>query len=306
MAESKYAIVNGAVVPHAAATIHVDAPGVAFAAAVFEGIRAYKHPDHGTLNVFRLREHVQRLFVSMRLLRFEHALDEQAVFDQVLEAIRVNGHDDDTYIRILAYLEGVCTIGTAGPVSIAVTTRMRGRSSGAERGLHCGVSSWTRITDNAMPARAKATANYVNSRLAVMLARAQGYDSALMLGPDGKVTEAYSSCFFMVRDGRLITPPVTAGILESVTRATVMTLYAEQAGMPVVERPVDRSELHVADEIFLCGTGQEVVPVLKVDHIPVGSGTEGPVTRAVRERYFAVVRGLVPEHPEWRTPAHAA
>jgi branched-chain amino acid aminotransferase len=302
MADPTYAIVNGAVVPYAAATVHVDAPGIAFAAAVFEGLRAYKDPTRGSLHVFRLKEHVHRLMVSMRILHFEHQWQEPAVCEQVLEAIRVNGYEDDSYIRILAYIEGACTIGTPGPVSLAVTARSRGRSSGAERGLKVGVSSWTRISDNAMPARVKATANYVNSRLAVMQMRAQGFDSALLLGPDGKVTEAYSSCFFMVRNGVLITPPVTSGILESVTRATVMELHAALTGTPVLERAVDRSELYVADEIFFCGTGQEVVPVLSVDQTPVGDGAEGPVTRAIRERYFAVGRGITPDHAQWRTP----
>lgn len=302
MPDPRYAIVNGSPVPYAAATVHLDAPAVGFAATVFEGIRAYKDPAKGTLHVFRLQEHVHRLMVSMRILRFEHDLRERAIADQVLEAIRVNGFDDDSYVRVLAYIEGAGVIGTPGPVSVAVTARMRGRGSGAERALKCGVSSWTRIADNAMPARVKAAANYVNSRLAAMQVRSQGFDAALLLGADGKVTEAHSSCFFMVRNGELITPPVTAGILESVTRDTVMRLHAELHGRACIERLVDRTELYVADEIFLCGTGQEVAPVASVDHVPVGSGAEGPVTKALRERYFAVVRGMTSDHASWRTP----
>lgn len=302
MPDPRFAMLNGVAVPYAQATVHVDTPGLGFAATVFEGLRAYRHPASGTLNVFRLHEHAERLMASMRILRFEHALTVDAVAAQVLETIRINQFDDDSYVRVVAYIEGPCVIGTPGPVSLAVTARMRGRGAGAERPLRCAVSSWTRIADNAMPARAKAAANYVNSRLAAMQVRGQGFDAALLLGPDGKLTEAHSSCLFMVRGGELITPPVTSGILESVTRATVMALHAELTGRACVERPVDRSEAYLADEIFLCGTGQEVAPVGSVDGVAVGDGGEGPVTRRLRERYFAVVRGLDDTHAAWRTP----
>lgn len=301
MSDHSHAMVNGELVPYAEARVHLDAPALAFAATVFEGLRAYRHPERGGASVFRVAEHVRRLRASMRIMRFACETREAELSAQVLELLRANRVDDDAYVRILAYVEGPGLLGTAGPISIAVLSKARGRARGADTGLSCQVASWTRLADNASPPRVKAAANYVNGRLAMMQARQDGYDTTLLLNNDGSVAEAPSSCFFMVRDGVAVTPPVTGGILESVTRDTLLTLHRELFGRPVVERRIDRSELYVADEMFLCGTGQEVVPVLSVDRVPVGAGAEGPVTRALRERYFAVVRGLVSDHAEWRT-----
>src|SRR5581483_406695 len=156
-----------------------------------------------------------------------------------------------------------------------------------------------------MPPRIKAAPNYHNSRLALLQARADGYDNALLLSSDGKVTEGPGYCLFMVRGGRLITPPVTSGILESVTRDSLIQL-APSLGLEVVEREIDRTELYVADELFFCGSAAEVTPILSVDRIAVGDGAAGPHTRAVREAYMAVVHGLVPERAGWLTPVFAS
>ncbi len=167
--------------------------------------------------------------------------------------------------------------------------------------MSLGVSSWHRISDNASPPRIKTTANYVNARLAVHQARADGYDGALMLTPDGKVSEAPIACFFMVRDGRLITPSASSNILESITRDTILTRYLELTGEPADVRAIDRSELYLADEAFLCGTGQEILPVTAIDRLPVGDGEIGPLTDRLRQDYFDLVRGVIPDHAEWRT-----
>ena len=163
------------------------------------------------------------------------------------------------------------------------------------------MSSWSRLPDNASPPRIKSTANYHNARLTQLQARADGYDGALMLTQAGRVSEAPIACFFMVRDGRLITPSITSNILESITRDTIITLYREHSGQVCEERDVDRSELYFAEEAFVCGTGQEILPVTAIDKLPVGDGRPGPVTAMLRQCYFDVVRGKVPDHPEWRT-----
>ena len=172
----------------------------------------------------------------------------------------------------------------------------------AESGMSLGVSSWQRLSDNASPPRIKCTANYHNARLTMLQAKADGYDGALMLTPQGKVSEAPIACFFMVRDGKLITPDKTSNILESITRDTIITRYKELTGFDVEERTVDRSELYFAEEAFLCGTGQEILPVTAIDKLPVGDGSVGPLTQQLRQDYFNIVRGVCDDHPEWRTP----
>jgi branched-chain amino acid aminotransferase len=171
----------------------------------------------------------------------------------------------------------------------------------ADTGMSLGVSSWQRLSDNASPPRIKCAANYHNARLTILQAKADGYDGALMLTPDGKVSEAPIACFFMVRGGQLITPSGSSNILESITRDTILTRYKELTGRVVEERVVDRSELYFADEAFLCGTGQEILPVTSIDRLPVGDGEIGPVTKEIRQDYFDIVRGMLPDHPEWRT-----
>jgi branched-chain amino acid aminotransferase len=172
-------------------------------------------------------------------------------------------------------------------------------------GLHVQVSSWTRISDASMPPRIKAAPNYHNSRLALLQARADGYDNALLLSNDGKVTEGPGYCIFLVRGGKLITPPVTSGILESVTRDSLMQM-APGLGLEVVEREIDRTELYVADELFFCGSAAEVTPILSVDRITIGDGAAGPRTQAMREAYMAAVHGEVSERSGWLTPVFAS
>jgi branched-chain amino acid aminotransferase len=158
------------------------------------------------------------------------------------------------------------------------------------------------LADNASPPRIKSTANYHNARLTQLQAKVDGYDGALMLTPAGKVSEAPIACFFMVRDGKLITPGIGSNILESITRDTILTLYEEITGKQAAQRDVDRSELYFAEEAFVCGTGQEVIPVTSIDRLPVGDGQIGPITRMLQKSYFDTVRGLVPDRHGWLTP----
>lgn len=293
---------DGELIPFADARIHPLSLGMAYATTVFEGLRAYRNPNTGEFKIFRLAEHLRRMQVGMKVMRFDGTLDFAEMRGHLSRLIRANEPDDDVYIRLLCYVAAIGLMAQTGPVGFTAAASPRERGKFTDTGMSLGVSSWSRLADNASPPRIKATANYHNARLTQLQAKADGYDGALMLTPAGKVSEAPIACFFMVRDGRLITPGVGSNILESITRDTLLTLYEQEFGKPVVQRDVDRSELYFADEAFLCGTGQEIIPVVSIDRLPVGDGKPGPVTRALQKRYFDTVRGLVPDERGWLTP----
>lgn len=290
---------NGVAMPFNDARIHPLALGVAFGVAVFEGLRAYRHPVTGGFSVFRLDEHLAWLQQGMKVMRFDNPPTSETLRAAVLEVIRLNAPDEDAYLRVQVQIETMGMMATTGPVGWIAAALPRERSKKFASGLAACVSSWTRIADNAMPPRVKASANYHASRLATLQAKGDGYDSALLLTARGKVSEAAAACLFLVRDGVLVTPGRTSDILESVTRDTVIIL-ARELGIPVEEREVDRTELYVADEVFLCGTGQELVAVTSVDRLPVGDGKPGAMTQRLQAAYEAVVRGTTDAHPEWR------
>jgi branched-chain amino acid aminotransferase len=300
MWQAQTIIHNGVAMPFGEARIHPLALGVAYGVAVFEGLRAYRHPQTGAFSIFRLEDHLRRLEQGMKVMRLADPPSRDVLRRGVLDVVRLNAPDDDAYLRLQVQIEGLGTMATTGPVGWIAAALPRERSAKFATGLAAGVSSWTRIADNAMPPRIKASANYHAGRLATLQAKADGYDSALLLTARGKLSEAAAACIFLVRDGVVVTPGRSSDILESVTRATVMTLAAE-AGLAVEEREVDRTELYVAEEVFLCGTGQELVAVTSVDRLPVGEGKPGPVTQRLQAAYEAVVRGTTDAHPEWRS-----
>lgn len=292
---------NGELLPYAEARIHPMTLGMTYATAVFEGLRAYRNPQTGVFKIFRLAEHVKRLQVGMKVMRMDRKFETEELRECLTRLIRANEPDDDVYVRLLVYVEALGLMAQTGPVGFTAAASPRERPKFADTGMSLGVSSWSRLSDNASPPRIKATANYHNARLTQLQAKADGYDGALMLTPAGKVSEAPIACFFMVRDGRLITPGLGSNILESITRDTILTLYEETTGKPAVQRDVDRSELYFAEEAFLCGTGQEVIPVVSIDRLLVGDGKPGPVTRMLQKCYFDTVRELVPDRHEWLT-----
>ena len=287
--------------PYAQASVHPMSLGMTYATALFEGLRAYRNPTTGEFKIFRLAEHIKRLQAGMKVMRFDRRFEIEEVREALSGLIRANAPDDDVYIRLLVYIEALGLMAQTGPVGYTAAASPRERPKFADTGMSLGVSSWSRLADNASPPRVKATANYHNARLTQLQAKSDGYDGALMLTPSGKVSEAPIACFFMVRDGKLITPHIGSNILESVTRDTVLTLYKENMKEAVIEREVDRSELYFADEAFLCGTGQEIIPVISIDRLPVGDGQIGPVTRKIQKLYFETVRGLTPDLHGWLT-----
>ncbi len=300
-----YLWLNGALRPWLEAHIHVTAMGASAHTSVFEGINGYVHPPTGDLLVFGLADHLRRLIDSMRLMRmpFDASVDDLAA--NTVELLRANQTARDTYIRPVAFYSGLDHVAFADTLGakpeLLIWTRPFQSVLDAPLVHHLGVASWARISDNVMPARIKAMSNYQNNRLAALEVRVNGYDDALLLTTTGKVAEAPGAAIFLVRHGVAITPGVTSGILESITRATVISLIRERLGIAVEERDVDRTELYVADEAFLCGTAAEVKSIGSLDRITIGSGQEGPVTRQVRLLYRGQVRGTDPACPEWRT-----
>ncbi|MGB3633086.1 MAG: branched-chain amino acid transaminase [Rubrobacteraceae bacterium] len=273
---------------------------------VFEGIRAYWNENRGTLQVLKLREHYERFEKSCRLLRIElpNTIDE--LCDITLEILKRNSPREDTYIRPLAYkaTESV-GVNLRGESQLSIYTVPMGNYVELT-GLKACVSSWRRTSDTAIPARGKLTGSYINTALAVDEAHRAGYDDAIFLTQDGSVSEASAANIFLVRKGQLITPPVTADILEGITRDAVMELAEEELDLPTIQRDVDRTELYAADEVFLSGTGFQIAPIVEVDGRPVGTGSMGPVAEQLQELYFKAARGEWEKYADWTVAVEVA
>ncbi len=289
--------------------VHLTEPWWASVGAVFEGIRGYWNEDREEIYVFRLDDHLRRLANSMRLLRMsEDEFGFEELHGAVAELVRANGHRGDVYIMPLAYSTGSKAFSRVGEraTNLFIYSRPTTSALAEDKTVSVGFSSWTRITERITPPRAKALANYRNSQLASYEAAMNGYDSALLLNTEGKVAEGPGTCVFFVRDGALFTPDLASGILESITRDTVIRLAREVLGLPVAERTVDRSEAYLADEAFMVGTAAEISPISSIDRYEMRQGAPGAVTRQLRELYQGIVRGADPRYPEWRTVVQLA
>ncbi len=269
----------------------------------FEGIRCY-HRGSGESAVFRLREHIDRLFDSCKLLQFELPYDREAVVRACVETVRAN-HVDACYLRPLVFL-GDEAMGLYAPnnrVHLAIITWRWGAYLGEEalrKGIRAKVSSYTRGHINATMAKGKISGHYVNSIIAKREAKSGGYDEAIMLDAQGYVAEASGENLFMVKNGALRTPDLSSPILAGITRDSVITL-AREMGLSVTEGRIARDELWLADEVFLCGTAAEITPVREIDDRTIGAGGMGALTERLQRRFFDVVRGDTPDHPAWRT-----
>jgi len=272
----------------------------------FEGIRAYWNESHQQLYGFRVQEHYERLRQSTRILKMGLPLGTDELTAVTADLLRRNQFHSDVYIRPLAY-KATEDIGVRLhnlEDAFLIYAQPFGNYIEAARGARCMVSSWRRVDDNTAPARAKITGTYINSALAKTEAYENGLDEAIVLGQDGHVCEGSAENLFMVRKGTLITPPVYDNILEGITRSTVMQLWTEDLGLPVLERSIDRTELYIADEVLLCGTGAQLSPVIEIDHRPVGDGEIGPYARQLSQLYFQLVRGEVEKYREWCLPVY--
>jgi branched-chain amino acid aminotransferase len=293
---------NGKLVPQAEATLPVNSAAVFYATNVFEGLRAYWNAADGELYCFRLAEHFARLRESMKMMRFTVPYGDVDLYEAVRAVLVGNDIREDVHMHLVAHVLGTGMDATT-PTGLYVNPRRRGRIT--EDGLRCCITSWVRTSDNAIPIRLKCGANYQNGRLALLQARADGYDAPIFLNQQGRVAEGTGATFFMVRKGRLVTPPITSDILESITRTTLIEdICPELLGLDVVERDIDRTELYVADEAFFCGSGYEITPIVSVDRFPLGDGKVGPVTQRILNAYMNLVRGVDARRPEWRTPTY--
>ncbi len=298
----KFIWVDGKLTPWNEATVHISQLGTSTVSLVFEGIRAYWNDAARKLFVFRLDAHLERFAQSIRLIRMKQPIAADALRHGVIDLLRANEYAADTYIRPFAFTESATFGGMSGDQArIVLTTQTWLSRLKSGKMAHAGVSSWTRITDNVMPPRVKASSNYLNSRMASEEAKRNGYDSALRLNPNGKVAEAPGACLMIVRNGKIITPSVTSGILESITRETLIQLCRDVLKLDVIEREVDRTELYTASEAFLCGTGAEITPIASIDRFALGDGSLGPITQRVELLYHDLVRGIDTRYAEWRT-----
>ena len=291
-------------VPMRDAKVSIMTHAFMYGTATFEGIRGYWNADQQQLWVLFLREHVERIRQSARILLMDDIPSVEELSSIILETVRRNDFHEDVYIRPSFY-KSTRAIGVRLhhlEHQLYVITVPFGNYIDTEKGVRLMTSSWRRNADEALPARGKIVGGYVNMAFQKSEAELNGFDEALVLTPDGHASEASAANLFVVRDGTILTPPVSDDILEGVTRKAIVQL-ARDEGIPVEVRTIDRSELYVADEAFLCGTGVQISPVIEVDHRKIGDGKVGRIGRLMHERYFAAVRGKLPQYRHWLTPA---
>ena len=294
---------NGTMVPWKDATIHVASHALHYGTGVFEGLRAYGSKT-GT-NVFRLEPHMRRMMDSCRVYRMEPKWTQQELERAVIDTVRVNGFKS-CHIRPLIWrgYDSLTLNPMPCPVEAAVIVWEWSQMMGAEaldKGINVGVSSWTRLAPNTLPALAKGTANYANSALIKMQAALDGYDDAVALDESGLLSEGSGQNLFLVRDGVIYTPSLASSVLQGITRDSVLTI-ARDLGYDVREVPIPREFIYLADEAFFCGTAVEVTPIRTFDKITVGGGQKGPVTDAIQKRFFGIIRGDLPDTHGWLTP----
>jgi branched-chain amino acid aminotransferase len=303
--ERSWVFFNGELMRYADAKVGLLTHGLNYGTGIFEGIRAYWAEDRKQLFAVRMPEHYERLRQNARVLQMTVPWTVAELCATTVELLKRNEYREDAYVRPIVFksaqIIGVKLHDVAD--STGIVTAPMGDYVGTE-GIRCMVSSWRRIDDTMAPVRAKCTGLYVNAALAKSEALEAGFDEAIMLSHDGHVSEGTGENIFIVRRGELITPPPTDNILEGITRDAVMHLAREELGLDVVQRSIDRTELFVADEIFLCGTGAQVAPVVEVDRRRIGDGEPGPLSLRIKDTYLEVAKGLNPKYAEWLTPIY--
>ncbi|HOV73970.1 MAG TPA: branched-chain amino acid transaminase [Candidatus Hydrogenedentes bacterium] len=306
MVPGAYAYFNGGYVPIEEAKISIMTHALNYGTGLFEGIRGYYVKEEDNILVFRLKEHVDRMVRNFNVLCMEVPEDAEQIGEICLEVVRRSGFREGVYIRPICYKSEL----SLGPKlrgvesSFCCYTIKLGDYCDIESGLNVAVSSWRRLSDNAIPSRVKATGSYLNSSLAATEAKQSGFDEAIFLREDGTVAEGSAMNLFMVLNGQIVTTPPTADILVGITRNTIIELAREELGLEVIERPIARTELYVCDELFFSGTGAQVAPVRSVDRRILGSGMPGAITKQLQTLYFDVVQGRVPKYRKWCTPVY--
>lgn len=303
----EYAFFEGEIVPFVDAKISIGTHALQYGTGAFAGIRGYLDADGETINIVRLPDHAARLLRSARLLRAELPFDRDSLVRTIISLVERNAPSGDVYIRPFIYKPAVELTPRLRGVGdeLAIYMLPMGDYLDTTTGVRAIVSSWKRVADNAIPSRGKLTGAYVNSAFAKDEAQEKGGDEALLLNEQGKVAEGSGCNFFMVRDGVLTTPPISSDILEGITRRSFLR-FAEDEGIPVEQREIDRSELYIADEAFFCGTGVQVAPIIAIDGRPIGGGRPGTITMRLRDIFFDVVRGKSERYADWLTPVRRA
>lgn len=286
------------------AKINILSPTSQFGLNVFEGIPCYWNEEDQQLYAFRLDAHYQRLARSARLIQIDNPYSEEALRQAFVDVIRANEYKQNLSVRQTLFVDGFGSWGSSDPVDMFIAPIPKGGMSKEynKKGLNACVTSWRRISDNNLSPRIKCGANYINSRVGQREALRNGYDTCIFLNEFGKVSEGPGSCFFLVRNGELITPQLTDAVLESITRDTVIEL-AGYLGIKVTERSIDRTELYTCDEAFLCGSAMEVTPVLSIDRYPITEDA-GEITNKIHKTYLAAAKGKIEQYRNWVTPIY--
>jgi branched-chain amino acid aminotransferase len=302
-----YAYFKKQIVPLAEAKIGVMTHAFNYGTAVFEGVRGNWNASHEQLYVFRMKDHFDRLRKSCRIMQIDLPYDNEELSSTLTRVVEMSGYQEDVYIRPLAYKSsevlGVRLHDLEDDLLIFVAPF--GPYLDIEKGARCQTSSWRRVADTGIPARAKVTGIYANSALAKTEANLNGFDEAIMLDERGHISEGSGENIFVVIGGQIITPPPSSDILVGITRDTVMTLARTELGIEVVERDIDRTEIYTADECFMTGTAAHVTPVVELDRRPVGDGKMGRITGELVSLYFDIIKGNNPKYSHWCTPCYS-
>ncbi|MCU0479784.1 MAG: branched-chain amino acid transaminase [Anaerolineae bacterium] len=302
----KYAFLNGDIVPIEQATVGVMTHALHYGTAVFGGLRGYWNANEEQLYVMRPHDHFKRLLSSASLLRMHFDYTPEGLTDILMNLLRAENFHENCYIRPLMY-KSTEMIGVRihdvddGFTMFALPF---GRYVDNEEGAHVCFSSWVRVEDNAIPARGKIAGAYANSSLIKSDAILSGYDEAITLNQDGHISEMSAANLFLVRDGKVYTPGVADNILEGITRRSIIQLLRDELHIDVIERNIDRTEVYISDELFMCGTGVQVAAITRVEHRQIGDGKMGEITQAIRNLYFDVVSGRVEKYRHWLTPVY--
>jgi len=297
---------EGKFVPLSEAKIPVMTHGFLYGTATFEGIRAYWNEEQEQLFALKMLDHYRRMARSAKVLLMKLPMPPEELVTLTVDLLQRNGFRQDTYIRPTLYKSSE-VIGVRLhnlEHQLLIFSVPFGEYIAIDRGITAQVVSWRRNSDQSLPARAKIVGGYANSAFSKSEAVLNGYDEAIVLTMDGHVSEGSAENLFIVRDGKLITPPVTDDILEGLTRTALMQLAREEMGIETIVRSIDRSELYGCDEVFLCGTGAQISPVVEIDHRAVGEGEVGPIARKLATLYFDAVRGRLPAYSDWLTPIY--
>lgn len=291
---------NGKIINKEDAYIKVLSPTSQYGVNVFEGIRGYYNYKYNKIFLFRVDDHHKRLLNSIKLIRFEEKYSKEDLFNALIETIRVNNFREDISIRQTVFLDGNGNWSSYDPIGMFVYVSPKTNVIKGE-GINCCICSWERINDNSLPPRVKVGGNYLNSRLAQIEAKNNGYDMGLFLNNKGKISEAPGSCIFMIKDNTLFTPSTSESILESITRDTIIKICKNELNINTVEKEIDRTELYLADEVFLCGSAVEILPIISIDKYQINKSKRGQITKKIIKLYKDIVSGNNEKYSSWLT-----